>query len=500
MTSCVIMPTPPNASSRRLRNSVGLGNPWVLIDNTPAADSWRALTLGAALPRVVMVMLCIAVHAMDVFVTATILPTVVVDIGGAAFYAWPTAIYVVTAIMGTASGGRMEANLGMRRALIAAASIYLVGSLVCAIAPNMTVFLVGRVGQGLGGGLLASLAYVMIRGLFSEQMRPRVFALISMMWGVSAMIGPLLGGLFAELDFWRGVYWLTVPIFVMLTTLAWRSLPPQDVTSETSRQPWGCLFLLGATVMSVIFSGQTDALTPRVILIVGAVIGVAVMLWFDHRAANPLFPTMPLSLRHPVGTGFLVLFIFAFSFTPINIFLPLLAQRLHDVPPSLAGYVGATMSFGWTVAAILVPGAGPRMQRRLMVTGPACLIAGIIGQTYVVVDGPIGVLIAFVFLMGLGVGQCHAHVSNRIMINARPGEDVLTAGSIPTMQSLGIAFGAAIGGLLANAGGLSEGLTTAAIISATDWIYGFCIFPAVLLLLVALRLVWLLRKTEPSLD
>jgi len=166
----------------------------------------------------------------------------------------------------------------------------------------------------------------------------------------------------------------------------------------------------------------------------------------------------------------------------------------------LAGYVGATMSFGWTVAAILVPDAAPRMQRRLMVTGPACLIAGIIGQTYVVVDGPIGVLIAFVFLMGLGVGQCHAHISNRIMISARSGEEALTAGTIPTMQSLGIAFGAAIGGLLANAGGLSEGLTIGAIISASDWIYGFSIFPAVLLLLIALRLVWLLRRVEVGLD
>lgn len=471
-----------------------------MTERMPAADSWRALTQGDALPRIIMVTFCIAVHAMDVFVTATILPTVVVDIGGAAYYAWPTAIYVVTAIMGTASGGRLEANLGMRRALITAASIYLVGSLVCAIAPNMAVFLIGRVGQGLGGGLLASLAYVMIRGLFTEQARPRVFALISMMWGAAAMVGPLLGGLFAELNFWRGVYWLTVPIFVVLTVLAWRNLPPRDVSRKTMRQPWSRLFLLGTTVMSVILSGQTDAITPRVVLIACAVIGIAVMLWLDHRAANPLFPTMPISLRHPVGAGYLTLFIFSFSFTPINIFLPLLAQRLHDVPPSLAGYVGATMSFGWTVAAILVPGAAPRMQRRLMVTGPACLIAGIIGQTYVVVDGPIGVLIAFVFLMGLGVGQCHAHISNRIMISARSGEEVLTAGTIPTMQSLGIAFGAAIGGLLANAGGLSEGLTIGAIISASDWIYWFSIFPAVLLLLIALRLVWLLRRVEVSND
>ena len=88
------------------------------------SESWRALMRGPARARVAMVTLCIAVHAMDVFVTATVLPSVVADIGGTAFYAWPTAIYVVTAIMGTASGGhktRRRGHIKQVRAIAAGA-------------------------------------------------------------------------------------------------------------------------------------------------------------------------------------------------------------------------------------------------------------------------------------------------------------------------------------------------------------------------------------------
>ena len=182
-------------------------------------------------------------------------------------------------------------------------------------------------------------------------------------------------------------------------------------------------------------------------------------------------------------------FLLSFSYAPLSIFLPLLAQGLHNVPPALAGYVSATMSLGWSVAAFAVAGAPPPLQRVLMV----CLLGGIIGQGFFVVSGPLGGLVAMVFLTGLGVGQCHAHISNRTMSSAKPGEEALTAGAIPTMQSLGIAFGAATAGLLANIAGLSGGITVATLTAVTDWIYGFTLIPASCTLLVALRLVWLIR-------
>ena len=106
-------------------------------------------------------------------------------------------------------------------------------------------------------------------------------------------------------------------------------------------------------------------------------------------------------------------------------------------------------------------------------------------------------LIALIFLSGLGIGQCHVHVSNRVMSSGRPGEEALTASAIPTMQSLGIAFGAATGGLLANVAGLSDGITVATLTAVTEWIYGFALIPALATVLVGMRLVWLIKRAAP---
>jgi len=459
---------------------------------------WRTITQGSGLLRLALIMTCVALHAMDVFVIATILPSVVTDIGGVGFYAWPAALYITASIMGAASGGVTAGKLGLRRAVMTAATIYLAGSLFCAIAPHMTVFLVGRVAQGLGTGLMVSLAYTMVRQLFDEAQRPLVFAYLSAIWGLAAIVGPMIAGLFAQFDFWRGVYWLTIPVFLALLTLSGRALPKAPISGDTGKLPMERLALLGAAILCVTVSGQLGGAGLRLGLILAAVLGVGGMLWLDHAAKNPLLPSRATSLNRIVGTGYWVFFLMSFSYTAPNVFLPLLAQRLHEVPPSLAGYVSAAMSLGWSVAAFLVPAAPPPVQRILLITGPLCILGGIIGQGIFVAAGPIGALIAMVFLTGLGIGQCHAHITNTAMSNANPGEEALTAGAIPTMHSLGFAFGAATAGLLSNTAGLSEGISGETLTAVSEWIYGFALIPATLMLLAAIRLVWLIRSAASA--
>ncbi len=446
--------------------------------------------------RLALVMSCVSLHAMDVFVTATILPSVVADIEGVAFYAWPSALYIITSIMGAASGGMMGASLGLRKALTVAATVYLLGSVICAIAPHMAVFLVGRTGQGLGAGLLVALAYTMVRQLFDEDQRPRVFAVMSAIWGLAALVGPLFAGAFAQMGFWRGVYWLILPIVAIMLVLARRALPKLAADSGGGRIPWRRLLLLGAAVLCVTVSGQTTLFGLRLALIAAALAGVAGMLWLDHQAENRLLPSRPTSFSHIVGSGYWIFFLMSLSFAPLSIFLPLLAQQLHGVQPLMAGYVSAVLSLGWSTGSFVAAGAAAPLQRLLIVTGPICLLVGIAGQGVFVAAGPLWPLIALIFLSGLGIGQCHVHVSNHVMSNARDGEEALTAGAIPTLQSLGIAFGAASAGLLANVAGLSSGINVATLTAVTEWIYGFALFPALCTVLAAARMVWLIRQRD----
>jgi MFS family permease len=118
-----------------------------------------------------------------------VLPSIVADLGGAAFYAWATLLYTIASIIGTVCGGRLMARLDLRRGYLVGVLVFLGGSVGGAMAPHMAVLLVARTLQGLGSGLLVAIAYSMVSELYIDVLRPRVLSAISGMWGVAALLG-----------------------------------------------------------------------------------------------------------------------------------------------------------------------------------------------------------------------------------------------------------------------------------------------------------------------
>ncbi|WP_313337045.1 MFS transporter, partial [Comamonas sp.] len=145
----------------------------------------------------------IAMHAINVHIVTTILPSVVQEIGGLAWYAWSTTLFVVASIIGAALAVRMLAGWGARGAMLAGLLVFSLGSLLCAMAPSMPMLLLGRAVQGLGGGAVGALSYTLIRLVFPPALWPRAIGLISAMWGVATLSGPAVGGLFAQAGHWR---------------------------------------------------------------------------------------------------------------------------------------------------------------------------------------------------------------------------------------------------------------------------------------------------------
>jgi MFS family permease len=154
------------------------------------ASSWSMLLQGHRAAQTLLLTLAVGVPATSVFVVATILPSIVADIGGAAFYTWSTMLYTVASVLGTASGGFIKATLGLRRGYMACALVFLVGSMGCAIAPHMLVLLSARTIQGGGGGALIALSWGMVGALYPEDLRPRVLSTISGVWGARHSWGP----------------------------------------------------------------------------------------------------------------------------------------------------------------------------------------------------------------------------------------------------------------------------------------------------------------------
>jgi MFS family permease len=247
---------------------------------------WSSLFRNGLGIYTVMLNLGIGLHAVDVFIVSTVMPSVVRDIGGADYYTWTTMLYMVASIIGAATGAPMKAGLGARRAYALGGAQFLVGSVGCAISPTMAAMLVARTIQGFGGGLIISLSMGLISELFPEMLRKRVLALVSSTWGVAALIGPAVGGIFAELGSWRGAFWINAPIIAGFMLAAWLRLPERRGAASTSLFPYRRMALLAIGVLAVGLASHWHNPLLQAALIALAILFIWGTLRLDHIGAR----------------------------------------------------------------------------------------------------------------------------------------------------------------------------------------------------------------------
>ncbi len=458
-------------------------------------SDWVGLFRDGRTAYTIILNLGIGLHAVDVFVIASVMPTVVGDIGGAAYYAWSTMLYMVASIVGAASGGPLKAKLGPRKGYGLGGLIFLAGSAGCGASPTMAALLIARTVQGFGGGLLISQSLALVSELYPSELRTRVLALVSGVWGVAALVGPLIGGAFAELGWWRGAFWVTVPVIAGFTLLAGHTLPGQAQPVLAGRFPFRRITLLATGVLCAGVGSNAPGWAAKLALILASILLVAQTFRRDAHAANRLFPPRPLSLRTPVGCAYWIFFLFSITHTSIGIFLPLALQVLHGVTPLAAGYATAVLAVSWTLASFITSGWRGRLEMMTLVGGPLLAALSLAAMTAGVVESAPLLTSLLAGCVGFGIGACNLHLTALTMRLAEPGHESLTASSIATIRSLGISLGAAGAGLIANAAGLEDGIGFDTVASAVTWVYAASTLAPVLAALLALRIVRLRRST-----
>lgn len=434
--------------------------------------SWGDLFREGRAVYTVSLAMGIALHAMDSFIVSTVMPTIVRDIGGTAFYAWVVMLYMTASIVGAASAGPIKARLGRRRGYAASGIVFLLGTLIAGMAPTMPVLLLGRLVQGFGVGLLVSQNVALISELFPGALRTRMIAITSTMWATSAILGPMIGGIFAELHWWRGAFWFAVPIILAFTVLTWIKLPDGSAATVRRRFPVGRIAMLGVGVLVV---GSTSVLPEvlrehlgesglpdlivRLIALAAGLGLVALTVRLDAGSETRVFPSRPFSLAHPVGTAYWAFMLIGMAPVCLGIYMPLAYQTIYGLPPLVAGYLSAAFAMFWSIGSTVTAGLPLERQRVALVLGPSIVACGVALIGLMIGKVPFYVIGITTCISGFGIGICMSHLMNWTMTVARPGEESITATTIHTIRSLGIAFGAAIAGVIANMAGLGRGIS-----------------------------------------
>ena len=458
------------------------------------SGGWSELMRGGNAGRSAVVGGGMIIHALNTFIVTTILPSVVRDIGGLRWFAWSTVLYVVASLLGGAACARVLQRLGARHAYRAALLAFAAGSVACALAPSMPVLLAGRGVQGLGGGTLSALSFIMIRTLFPARMWARALSVVSVAWGVATLLGPAVGGVFAQWGAWRAAFWSVAAAAPLLLALVEVSLPRrmQRPAPPATGMAWLSLALLAGSVLAVSAAGTVRDPAWNAGGLALALAGFAV---FARREASGGARLLPVGATRPGAPlcavyGAMVLML---AGTQPEIFVPYFLQSLHGLAPLYAGYLSALMAAGWTLGSVLSSGAGGSDGRASLVSGPLVLVAGLFVLALLMpAAGPAGrdllPIGAGLLAMGLGIGVAWPHLGARVFGYAAEADRELAGSSITMVVMVGAAFGSAMGGMVTNLGGLLVPGGAPGAASAAAWLFGAFVAAPLLALLAIRRL------------
>ncbi|MFD2472798.1 MFS transporter [Amycolatopsis silviterrae] len=405
--------------------------------------SWREL--GAHFSTTVVLAGGVLVGAVNIYVAASLLPTAVADIGGERLYAWNMTAFLVAQVVATMFVSRALARLGNAAAYYLGFGVFAAGSVVCAVSPAMPVLLAGRGVQGLGAGLLTGLGFAVIHSALPQHLWARGSAVISAMFGVGNLVGPALGGLFAQFGSWRVAFVVLAVAAVVIAALVPRALPRSERGGAPAPVPTFALVAVVGAVGAVSVAGILTNVVAMALFIVLGFGFVLAFLLVEKRATVRVLPAETYDSGSPLRWIYLTIMCLAAGVS-VEAFLPLFGQHLGGLPPAAAGFFSAALSFGWSAGQIVSSSA--RRVRLLCLAGPALLAVAFVVLALLQRENA-SVLAWLVVLLagGTGIGIAMPHLSVAAMASGQQA-----AAAIATVLTMATAFGASIAGLLVNLG------------------------------------------------
>lgn len=430
-----------------------------------AAGSWRALLGRRYLRTSVLLAGGVALYATNEFLTVSLLPSAVAEIGGERLYAWVTTLYLVGSVVAATAVYSVLLRIGARSSYLLGLAMFAVGSLVCALAPSMEILVAGRTLQGAAGGLVAGLGYAVIGAALPSSLWTRASALVSAMWGVATVVGPAVGGIFAEFGAWRWAFGVMVLLAVAMAILVPAALAAtsieRDSAGPATKVPVWSLLLLGGAALAVSIAQlpRNMAATAGLLVVSGALVVACVLVnrWRSEAVLPPsVFTSGPLKWIYLTMAALM-------AAAMIDMYVPLFGQRLAHLSPVVAGFLGATLALGWTVSEIASASLGNRRVIARVVAGAPLVMA--VGLVLAAVTqrenasmGDVVLWAVALLIVGVGIGAAWPHLSAWAMGDVGdPAESSEAAAGINIVQLISGAFGAGIAGVVVNSAELEPG-------------------------------------------
>jgi MFS family permease len=443
--------------------------------------TWREL-LGNYLGIATVLAAGVALYSTNEFLTVSLLPNAMTEIGGRRLYAWATTLYLVGSVVAATAVNPMLARVGARTSYLMGLAVFGVASVVSAVAPSMEVLVAGRSLQGVAGGLLAGLGYALINSALPQWLWTRGSALVSTMWAVATLVGPVTGGIFAQFGLWRWAFVLMAVLTALMAMLVVKvlsrgenalSAPARD--QAAAKVPIWSLLLIGSAALAVSIAELPRYRIQTVgLLAAGALLAGAFLL----AELRMKVAVLPRGVFRPGPLKWIYLTMSAQMVAAmVTTYVPLFGQRLAHLTPMAAGFLSAALAVGWTVSEIVSATlTNQRVIGVLIATAPLVMASGLalggLTQHRNASVATVAVWALALLIAGTGIGIAWPHLTVRAMNAVDPAESRAAAAAINIVQLVSAAFGAGLAGVVVNAAPGGPG-------QQARWLYaGFTILAA----------------------
>ncbi len=301
-------------------------------------------------------MLAMLLAALDQTIVSTAMPKIVGELNGLEHLSWVFTAYMLASVITVPLVGKLSDTYGRRMFYLLGIAVFLVGSALSGAAHSMLQLIAFRALQGIGGGAIMVNSFAIVGDLFEPHERGRWQGLIGAMWGLSSIVGPLLGGFITDNFTWRWIFYINIPLGLIAFAAIYWLLP--KIVHHTEQKPADYLgaILLGGTLipflLALVWGGSTYPWgSPMIIwLLVAAVIVLAFFIREERRAPDPILPPAFFKNRAFVGATS-ASFLSAMGMFSAVIFLPLFAQQVIGLSATSAGLVLTPFMLGAVIAS-----------------------------------------------------------------------------------------------------------------------------------------------------